>query len=389
MKKPISRRRFLKEGSAVGAAVAVGCSDPAAPGDDTDAGTTPDSAAASDEGAPDTTDVPDEGRPARQTGVVVSVVRGKDLKETIRRAVEAAGGLLAIKEGQTVVLKPNAVHAFANDEQRAVVTPNDFLRAVIQLVRERKPGKIIVADRSARFFPSDAVFAETGMDVASLDAGADEVYPAPKPADDPDTWVLMQPKGWEETWAEDGGVQVMKVLLEADHIINLPVLKNHRYAAFSMALKNFIGGVGDDSRNRMHYDGRGMPARLSRDIAILNGAFKTTMNIVDARTALVNGGPEGVYEDAVRTTPGIILASRDRVAIDAFAVALLQHELASVEVPIKDEVHDRLMVTPVWQLPQLIEAVDLGIGVASADEVQLHFEAVDEADALETRFRGQ
>jgi hypothetical protein len=33
-----------------------------------------------------------------------------------------------------------------------------------------------------------------------LAAGADEVYPAPRPSDDPSAWVQVQPARFEETW---------------------------------------------------------------------------------------------------------------------------------------------------------------------------------------------
>ena len=38
----------------------------------------------------------------------------------------------------------------------------------------------------------------------------------------------------------------------------------------------------------------------TRDIAILNQAFAPLISILDARDALLNGGPEGTGDDAVR-----------------------------------------------------------------------------------------
>ncbi len=116
-----------------------------------------------------------------------------------------------------------------------------------------------------------------------------------------------------------GGILAMRKILEADHFIDLPVCKNHRWAAISLSMKNLIGAIGDESRDPIHYT-EGDADRISRDIAILNGAFRPLISIVDARAALINGGPEGVGADRVTVNPGLIFASRDRVALDAAAI---------------------------------------------------------------------
>lgn len=388
-----TRREFLERGGAAAGAVVLtscGAEDPPPPAANTDAtadtGGATDSAAGADGGGgdPGPAPVPDEGQPPRRSGPVVATVHRDSVDEAVRRAVELAGGLDAIKPGQTVFLKPNAVHGFAFTG--AVVTANDLLASVIGLVKEREPGKIIVGDRSARFFTSQSVFDQTRMESEALKAGADEVYAAPKPADAPDDWVLMKPTGWEETWGDAGGVLVMKKLLAADHVINLPVCKNHRWAVFSLAMKNFIGGIGDESRDPMHYK-EGDPDGLSKDIAVLNGAFDPLMTILDARFALVNGGPEGIQDDAVLTEPGLIMASKDRVAMDALGAALLQLWLGRVGVPKPDAGHPFLSGTDAWDMPQIKHGIALGLGATGPDEVELAFDDVDDAVLLEALFR--
>jgi len=309
-------------------------------------------------------------------------------EEAVRRAIEAAGGLDAIEPGDSVFIKPNAVGVI--DNSRAFVTRNSVLAAVIRIVRERDPGWIVVGDRSARLFSSPIVFDQTGMGATALAAGADEVYPAPRPSEDPEAWVLLQPPAWEETWFAQGGVLVLRRVLEADHLIEVPVAKNHRWAGFSLSMKNLIGIVGDDSRDVMHYT-EDDADRLSRDIVILNQTVEPLMTVIDAGAAIVNGGPEGAFSDGVITEPGLILAGSDRVALDALGAALLQHELAGVEVPEPDAMHALLRDTPSWELPQIVHALDLGLSpvtVTHAD-VRLHWDGVDPdyADAVTARFR--
>jgi uncharacterized protein (DUF362 family) len=359
----MKRREFL-QGSALLMAGSVGCSS-----EDEPAG-----------GGADYTPVPVEpGRAA------VGIVNAENVEHAVRRAIALAGGLTQIQPGQSVFIKPNAVHG-ATYGVPGVVTSTEVLKAVIRAVKERKPGHIIVGDRSWRQSPSSAVFKTTGLEDAALEAGADEVYPAPTPADDPPAWALTQPPFWEETWTEDGGILAMKKILDSDHLIEIPVLKNHRWAAFSLSMKNLMGAVGDDSRDPMHFN-EGDPDRLSRDIAILNGIFQPTLVVLDAQMALVNGGPEGVLSDKVFTSPGLILASSDRIALDAAGVSVLKRELASATVPSPDAMHEILKNTPSWLLPQIVHGIDLGLGIASADLVDLRFEDVAASADIESVFR--
>ncbi len=364
MPRHITRRDLLQTtGAALGAALA-GCGDSAtaAPPDD-----------------------PIVPVPAGMASV--GVVGNADVAAAVERAVALAGGINEIRPGQTVFIKPNAVHPVSGAAGfPAVTTSAAVLQAVIRLVRRRQPGRIIVGDRSARIFQSAFVFRLTGLREAALAAGADEVYEAPTPNQDADAWRLVQPPGWEETWRAQGGILAMRKILEADHFIDLPVCKNHRWAVISLSMKNLIGAIGDESRDPIHYT-EGDADRISRDIAILNGAFRPLISIVDARAALINGGPEGVGTDRVTVAPGLIFASRDRVALDAAGASLLKFELGRTPVPMPDPMHALLTSTRAWALPQIVHGIERGLGVAGADRVALRFEGVPDAAAIEAVFR--
>lgn len=315
----------------------------------------------------------------------LAVVGGPDLDARVRRAVELAGGLDEIKTGDTVFIKPNAVYTALGTT--AVITSLEVLSAVIRLVKEHDPDRIIVGDRSARQVSDrDFVLERSGMQAAALAAGADEVYSAPSPAVDADAWVLQQPPHFDETWSAAGGVLAMRKIVEADHLINVPVCKNHRYAGYSLSMKNFIGAVGDSARDVMHYT-IGDPERLSRDIALLNQMFTPLMSILDATTCLINGGPEGLSADSVRTDRGLILASRDRIAIDGGGVTLIKLGLDSTPVPTPDQVYDFALRTRAWDYPQIRHGSAVGLGVSSADLVELLFDAVDDAADIERIYR--
>jgi len=365
----LTRRRFLAGAAAVAgsAALGVGC------GDD-DAGAQPDAAL-------------DAGRPAADAAgppALVGIAHRDDVEQAVRRAIELAGGIDEIGPGKTVFIKPNVVWPGPQPSRPAITTSTAVLQAVVKIVKERSPQRVIVGDRSARGFDSAATFDASGLRAAALAGGADEVYAAPTPAAAPGDWVLLQPPQYQEMWETDGGILAMRKLVEADYLINVPVLKDHRWAVFSLSMKNFIGAIGDSSRGGLHAELGGDPGPLGRGIAILNQMFHPLMSVLDGWDALISGGPDGgvIFPDGAWTTPRLIMASRDRIALDAAGVSLLKLELSRTTLASTDQAHRHLVaaVGP-WSLPQIVHGIERGLGVRGPEGARLELDSV--ADAAE------
>ncbi|MCL4684748.1 DUF362 domain-containing protein [Myxococcota bacterium] len=108
-----------------------------------------------------------------------------------------------------------------------------------------------------------------------------------------------------------------------DHIINLPVPKDHRVTGITCALKNFYGCVPLwDSFRPTHADGmhanRGDPqiAELYANPCI---SGKVRLHVCDALRAICDGGPWGEPQ----LEPHSLLLATDPVALDAYVLALL------------------------------------------------------------------
>lgn len=315
------------------------------------------------------------------SGAQVGIVGDEDPVEATLRALELTGTLSKIRPGDSVFIKPNLVHG-SGGSQPAIIPSQEVLNTVISRVRDQSPGHITIGDRSARLFETEFVINQLNLSDEWLAAGADEVFPAPKPVNVPDEWVLLQPPHFEETWQEAGGILAMRRIVEADHLIDVAMCKNHEWAAFTLSMKNLMGAVGDDSRDPMHYDPMS-PARLSRDIAVLNQLFAPLVSVIDARHVLVNGGPDGLFK-RVTTEPGLVLAGNHRVGLDAVGAALIKQQLASTEVPDPDQMYETLSSTGVWELPQLVEGIALGLdgevgAVAGPEDITRTYEQVDTA----------
>ena len=314
----------------------------------------------------------------------VGVASGADVEAAVRRAVELAGGLPEVA-GKTVFIKPNAVYPASIP---GITTSPAVLQAVVKLVRERNPKSIVVGERSARGFSTAEALQTTGIGAAAMAGGADEVYAALSPIESPDEWQLLQPPHFEETWMPAGGIFALRRLLESDVLISVPVLKDHRWAAYSMGMKIYIGAIGDSSRDILHFNLGGDSDRLARDIAILNQMFHPAMTIIDGWTAMINGGPQGMASDAIFTSPRLIVAGRDRLAVDAVGASYLKLELSRTQVPTPDEAQ-RTLTLPggPWSLPQLVHGAELGLGVSGPEQVTLTFDGVADHVALESMYR--
>lgn len=92
-------------------------------------------------------------------------------------------------------------------------------------------------------------------------------------------------------------------------------------------------------------------------VAEINRFYKVDAVIMDVLKAFVKGGPE---KGAV-VEPNVMLASRDRVAIDAAGVAILRSYGST----------DEVMRDKIFELEQIKRAAELGVGVNSADKIKL------------------
>jgi uncharacterized protein (DUF362 family) len=99
--------------------------------------------------------------------------------------------------------------------------------------------------------------------------------------------------------------------MEADVIINIPILKHHGSTRITSALKNLMGLVWD----RWYYHAHD----LHRCIAEFPLLRTPTLNIVDAHTVMMSGGPRGSSYRAELKVKRMQIISSDIVAADAAA----------------------------------------------------------------------
>jgi uncharacterized protein (DUF362 family) len=226
--------------------------------------------------------------------------RGADPNALTRAAIDALGGMTRfINKGDVVTIKPNIgwdrapIHA-ANTNPEVVAT-------VVRAAYEAGAKHVIVTDFSCN--EAQRSFQRSGIWKAAYDAGAEIVLPA-------DHQFRTVPMGGTvlDEWP------VLRPIIDADKVINIPIAKHHSLARFTCAMKNWYGLIGG-RRNRLHQD-------IHTSIADLASFMRPTLTVIDAIRVLVRNGPQGGNVDDTREM-NTIIATLDEVAGDTYACELI------------------------------------------------------------------
>jgi uncharacterized protein (DUF362 family) len=286
--------------------------------------------------------------------VVVGLSRNKDTLESVKTAVELAGGL-GIKEGSKVLIRPNANTA---DLPPGSTNP-EVLRGAIREVKKYNPGRIIVAEKSMTSLNTENVLKELGLWQAAEAEGVDEILTF-----DHMKRKHVEPKG-ANSWQY--GFDVPEFLESVDYMIALPVIKTHWTATFTMGLKSQISITADRDRRQLPH-GQNWDVLFGNMIAESNLVYKPDFYISDATKCFVTDGPNlGTLRE-----PEIVLASSDVIANDAVGLALLK-TLGTVP---------RIQNHSVWAQPQIKRAVELNLGVHSREEITVKSAGIGEIEDI-------
>ena len=276
----------------------------------------------------------------------VVMVKTDERAEGVRRAID----LLEYNPfpDRRVFVKPN----FNSADPAPGSTHNATLRALIERIYDQGAGRITVGDRSG-MGNTYAVMQQKDVLQMGEEIGFDTLVFDQLDAND---WVNFSPDN--SHWR--GGFSFARPLLDADSIVQTCCLKTHRYGGhFTLSLKNSVGmvakhvpGNGYNYMNELHGS-----SHQRRMIAEINAAYVPDLVLMDGVEAFVDGGPATGTE----VHPGVILASVDRIAIDAVGVAILRYFGTTPEVA----------KGPIFELDQIARAVELELGVDAPDKIEI------------------
>lgn len=284
----------------------------------------------------------------------VAIVRGEEVAPMVERAVDLIGGMARLDvRGSRTLVKPNVVWG---DPPPATTDPR-VVRAVASLAKRERPASLAVGDMSAVVsLPTRPHLEKTGIAEAARTVGAEVL------AFEEEEWVEVHPPRVE--YAKT--VYVAKAAYEAERLISVPVIKTHRNASFSCALKNTVGCVHGKNKPWAYGSEGWEPA-----VAELNMAVRPHLFVVDGLQTMVHGGPWS--GEAVPTQ--IILASGDPVATDVVALGIIKAFGRWGKVTTKG----------VWEQVQIRRAIALGLGAAGPDDMELIAEDLTAGDPKFTK----
>ena len=276
----------------------------------------------------------------------VAVVSTTDRAAGVRQAIELLQP--ASFSNKQVFIKPN----YNTGDPAPAATAPIVLETLVQEIQAAGASKITVGDRSGMAQTRRAMEQMQVFNLSQRYGFDTDVFDELDRAD----WQYFAAAG--TSWSR--GFAIAKPVLDADAIVNVCCLKTHRFGGhFTLSLKNTIGMVAryvpGDSHDYMRELHRSANQRLM--IAEVNATYRPTLVVIDGVDAFVGGGPE----QGQRVQAGVVLASTDRVAIDAVGIALLRKLGTTREVSRGS----------IWDQTQIRRAADLGLGAISADPIEL------------------
>jgi uncharacterized protein (DUF362 family) len=96
---------------------------------------------------------------------------------------------------------------------------------------------------------------------------------------------------------------------------------------------------------------------LRKMVAEINQVYTPALILLDGIEAFVDGGPM----KGIKKRPDIMIAGTDRIAIDAVGLAILK-DLGS---------NKDIMGKKIFEQEQIARAVELGLGIASPQEIEI------------------
>jgi len=247
----------------------------------------------------------------------------------VRRAVALAGGLEGIvSRGDLVLIKPNLV-ATPPSADAGACTSASVCKALADIVAELG-GKPVIAESSARGIDTEEVMVamgysplrQQGYDVVDLKKTKRVTVPLPR-------GHILE------------AVSTFELVMDADVIISVPVMKTHDQTDVTLSLKNLKGLVTDVEKKRIHQLG------LFEGVCDINSLFRPAFAVVDGIIGQEGLGP--VYGLPVEMD--LIIAGSDLLAVDAIT--------------------SEIMGFDPQQIALLRTASERGLGVLATDEIDV------------------
>jgi len=253
----------------------------------------------------------------KKSKVSIAHTESSDVLKGVRKAIEDIGGMSSyVKSGDVVHLKPNLVYPYPPP----LTTDPRVIGAVAKLCFEAGAKRVLIGDSSAYSrkvgmgtgqWTNRWVMEQLGIFEVARDTGAEVVD--------------FDEGEWVDVEIPDGvilrHVPIARSILDADVLINIPVMKSHLETLASLGLKNYHGIIPDFWKVQWHKD------EISQKVVDIHKCVSTDLTVLDAIVAMEGLGPRlggPVNMD-------LVFASSDVVALDAVAAEVMGYGADAIE----------------------------------------------------------
>lgn len=225
----------------------------------------------------------------------VKIFKAKeDICDILKEAVTNSG----LRGKGTIFIKPNLSHP---EYLPGVVTNPVLMQELVGLLRDGN-SEVIVGESNGFNYPCWTAFDKTGVQAAVKAAGGTAIN-------------LSEDKVVEVKFQTNTPIKKMflpKTVLDADAVVDLPLMKTHEFTAYSGAIKNLFGCVPSNRRIYLH-------PYLPEVFYRLYTIFKPQLTIMDARIGIEGNGPT----KGKPVKMNLILTSNDALAIDIVSAKVM------------------------------------------------------------------
>jgi uncharacterized protein (DUF362 family) len=243
--------------------------------------------------------------------VTVSVVKFDGSLDSIGRAIELCGGFEKLKSNHRVLIKPNITFSgWMPIPPFGMVTTSKVIDGILHHLSEHGCRDIVIGEGTVAEVLGSTTkrgFKYTGIDRVARRYGA--------------RLVDLNEGPFETRKLGDVEVGVSRLALDADFMINVPVLKTHPQVKVSLGMKNLKGCIDIPSRKRFHHKG------LERLIGLLNQLLVCDLTVIDG-IYMLEKGADTLMGTAHRKD--IIIAGRDTFTCDCVGASILGIEPSQV-----------------------------------------------------------
>jgi uncharacterized protein (DUF362 family) len=226
----------------------------------------------------------------------VKIFRAKqDISDIVKGAVDDSG----LRGKRKIFIKPNLSHP---EYLPGVVTSPELMQQLVSLLRDGN-SEVIVGESNGFNYPCWTAFDKTGMQDAVKRAGGTTIN-------------LSEDKVVKVRFPDGTALKELylpKTILDADAVVDLPLMKTHEFAAYSGAIKNLFGCIPSNRRIYLH-------PYLPEVFYRLYSVLKPQLTIMDARIGIEGNGPT----KGRPVKMDLMLTGNDALAIDITAAKIMK-----------------------------------------------------------------